>query len=157
MSASPTNLTGPFELFLYDGDLQVIDNRLRPVVRDVYAFDPMDKTLSEKERMQWICDALNEAWRKHTGEVNPHNSYDGSWSIASPLMPVIKPEPVVVSPWHKKAGDLYELAVCLKKHAQQAQERYAVDAEILLAQAEKVLKETLCITLPEPTTTTKSD
>lgn len=41
--------------------------------------------------------------------------------------------------WKKRCGDLYELAVSLKRHASEAQSMYGVHAEELIEDAEKIL------------------
>jgi hypothetical protein len=41
--------------------------------------------------------------------------------------------------WQKRSGDLYELAITLKRHATEAQSMYGVHAEELIAHAECVL------------------
>lgn len=43
--------------------------------------------------------------------------------------------------WQKRSGDLYELAVTLKKHASEAQAMYGVHAEELIADADRVLSD----------------
>lgn len=148
MSANPGKLLGPFVMFKHDEDIHIIDSRLRPVVIDNYAFD--EGEAEENERMQWVCDALNEAWNKHKNE-------SGTENISPPWIFTGSPKPIVVSPWHQKAADLYALAVSLRNHAQQAQDRYAVDASALLEVAEQVLKDTESITLPQPVVATNGE
>lgn len=43
--------------------------------------------------------------------------------------------------WQKRCGDLYELAVTLKRHATEAQSMYNVHAEDLIADADRILAE----------------
>lgn len=50
--------------------------------------------------------------------------------------------------WQKRSGDLYELAVSLKRHASEAQSMYGVHAEELIADADRALSDVNSKSLP---------
>lgn len=75
--SSPSPLLGPFKVYMdYEDHLHIIDGEMRLVLSDSYAYDCTD---AEREaRMEWIAEALTDAWLAHThGDNMPFAPVDG--------------------------------------------------------------------------------
>ena len=105
------------------------------IVRNCAVYSPQLQTRVGKSALAVVDRKLQSllrkaAWR-NGGGATPIHMADADFKY-----PLPEDESQI---WEKRSGDLYELAVELKKHAAEAQELYGVHAEALIEHAETVL------------------